>query len=252
MNENQADSQRYQVIFSGEILPDQDLGQVKRAIAQLFKKELSEIERFFSGEPVIVKSGVDQVTAKKYEAAFKKAGARCELSLLSVAEAPVNNPSETESSEDSKPSQPPEPTFRVAPVGARIGPRESVERPPNLEIDHIDMLPVGSDIGDHEAVEAVELPSIDHIAFIPNEGPIVEAVEDTTQPPSTDHLAALPVGELELDDEEVDPPAPNIDHLSCVPHGEKLAMDEAATIDKVPDISHLEALPNEGTPQGLS
>lgn len=65
----------FDIFFSGQILQDQDIDQVKQAVAKIFKADDAMLERLFSGTPVRVKSGVDQETAIKYRVTFRQAGA---------------------------------------------------------------------------------------------------------------------------------------------------------------------------------
>jgi hypothetical protein len=65
----------FDIFFSGQILQDQDIDQVKQAVAKIFKADDTMLERLFSGTPVRVKSGVDQETAIKYRVTFRQAGA---------------------------------------------------------------------------------------------------------------------------------------------------------------------------------
>ncbi|MDX1610221.1 MAG: hypothetical protein R3225_08890 [Halofilum sp. (in: g-proteobacteria)] len=69
----------YQVVFRGELVGDRPEETVKQQLAALFKMPPEKVEALFSGKPVVVKRNLDQATARKFEAAFRKAGAVCEL-----------------------------------------------------------------------------------------------------------------------------------------------------------------------------
>lgn len=69
----------YNIIFSGTIDKKRTLAEVRDNLAALFKKDLAEIEHFFSGDPVVLKKNIDQATAGKYQAALLKAGAVCSV-----------------------------------------------------------------------------------------------------------------------------------------------------------------------------
>ena len=68
---------RFAVVFTGKIVAGVDLALVKTNLAQLFKIQAEQVTRLFTGKPVTVKKGLDEETAKKYQAALKKAGALC-------------------------------------------------------------------------------------------------------------------------------------------------------------------------------
>jgi hypothetical protein len=67
----------YQVIFEGKLTGERPLEEVKRNLAALFKMKAEQVDALFIGKPVVIKRDIDQATALKYQAAFKKAGAVC-------------------------------------------------------------------------------------------------------------------------------------------------------------------------------
>lgn len=64
-----------QVVFYGELAPGQDAAVVRKKVAALFKASESQIAAFFSGNRVVVKSGIPAQKAEQYRAALAKAGA---------------------------------------------------------------------------------------------------------------------------------------------------------------------------------
>lgn len=69
----------FHVVFHGELTGELPRDAVKKNLAGLFRLSAERTEALFSGKPVIIKRGVDEATARKFEAAFCKAGAVCEL-----------------------------------------------------------------------------------------------------------------------------------------------------------------------------
>lgn len=67
----------YRVVFTGEVLEGHDAGDVKRALAALYRADVSKMEALFTGKPVIVKKDVDYETAEKWRRAYERAGAKC-------------------------------------------------------------------------------------------------------------------------------------------------------------------------------
>ncbi|HEX5056417.1 MAG TPA: hypothetical protein VFX02_07950 [Gammaproteobacteria bacterium] len=67
----------YQVVFEGKLTGELPLDEVKRNLSVLFKMKAEQVDALFSGKPVVIKRDIDQATALKYQAAFKKAGAMC-------------------------------------------------------------------------------------------------------------------------------------------------------------------------------
>ncbi|NQT27355.1 hypothetical protein HQ585_18520 [candidate division KSB1 bacterium] len=73
---------RYNIVFKGEIIDGCDLSQVKTDLAHLFKKEIAQVEKLFTGRSVILKKNVDLLTAQKYQRELQMIGARCHLERL--------------------------------------------------------------------------------------------------------------------------------------------------------------------------
>jgi len=67
---------RYRLVFSGEILEGQHRAVVRRRLAEALKLDDAQAQKLFSGSPVTLKKEVDAAMAARYQALFKKAGAR--------------------------------------------------------------------------------------------------------------------------------------------------------------------------------
>ncbi|MGN8277238.1 DUF805 domain-containing protein [Pseudomonas sp. SMN5] len=87
---------RFNIVFDGALLPGVDANTAKFNLAELFKSDVSAIERLFSGNKVALKSNLSHNEAQKYLEALNKSGidARIEaepglqLSLGEVQESP--------------------------------------------------------------------------------------------------------------------------------------------------------------------
>lgn len=73
------DKALYKIIFEGKILEGQNPDKVKGRLASLFKTKPSSIEKLFTCNQVVIKSGVNATVAANYRAAFQKAGAHCKI-----------------------------------------------------------------------------------------------------------------------------------------------------------------------------
>lgn len=69
----------FHVVFHGELTGELPHETVKDNLAGLFRLSEERAEALFSGKPVVVKRGIDEATARKFESAFRKAGAVCEI-----------------------------------------------------------------------------------------------------------------------------------------------------------------------------
>ena len=76
-------SKRYNLVFDGSIMEGENIEKVKKNIAALLKIDETQIGRFFTKKPVVIKKDVGKETALKFKKAFEKAGAI--LTLEAVA-----------------------------------------------------------------------------------------------------------------------------------------------------------------------
>lgn len=83
----------YQVIFSGQIVKDRQVDDVKKDISELFKITATQVDSLFAENPVVIKKNIDLETAEKIKKAMEKAGAVCD-----VAEAKESGEEDRESS----------------------------------------------------------------------------------------------------------------------------------------------------------
>ncbi|BCD96906.1 hypothetical protein [Marinagarivorans cellulosilyticus] len=73
------ESEKFDLVFSGQVLPRQDVAVVKANMAALFKVSANQIEALFSGKAVVLKRNIDLAAANRYRVAIKKAGARVDM-----------------------------------------------------------------------------------------------------------------------------------------------------------------------------
>ncbi len=65
---------RYKIVFDGALLPGVDITTAKLNLAELFKSDVSAIERLFNGRPVALKRDLSQADAQTYLQALSKTG----------------------------------------------------------------------------------------------------------------------------------------------------------------------------------
>lgn len=73
------DDKKYRVIFKGEIVDGADKEDVVKKVAAIFKMKEEKAEKLFSGKKKIIKKEAPLEKCKKVQAAFKKAGAVCQI-----------------------------------------------------------------------------------------------------------------------------------------------------------------------------
>ncbi|CAH0307993.1 DUF805 domain-containing protein [Pseudomonas brassicacearum] len=90
---------RFNIVFDGGLMPGVDTTTAKLNLAELFKSDISAIERLFTGRKVALKSNLSQSEAQQYLEALNRSGidARIEaepalqLSLGEVQESPLQS-----------------------------------------------------------------------------------------------------------------------------------------------------------------
>jgi len=65
---------RFKIVFDGALLPGVEITTAKLNLAELFKCDVSAIERLFRGEPVALKHNLSQADAQTYLTALAKTG----------------------------------------------------------------------------------------------------------------------------------------------------------------------------------
>jgi hypothetical protein len=64
----------FQLVFKGECVPGTDLETARNNARTLFKASLDQVDRMFSGQPVVIRNKLEEVQAEKYRAVLKKHG----------------------------------------------------------------------------------------------------------------------------------------------------------------------------------
>ncbi|EIJ41544.1 Protein of unknown function (DUF2939) [Beggiatoa alba B18LD] len=116
---------RYRVVFRGEIQQEKDIEQVKTQLAQITKQSPEKIALLFSGKPVTILKDADEITAKRYQTAFQKAGAICYIQTIpSPTVETTANPTPTVSSPSTADTTP-SPIPKKVPLKIKPKPVES-------------------------------------------------------------------------------------------------------------------------------
>ena len=201
----------FRVVFRGEIAAGESATDVRERLAQRLRLTPERIERLFSGRPVVVKRGMEQGAAEKIRAAFRQAGAICEVEAEASTQAPSEDPPVTpprHTSEARPAHTAPEPenvreeaeTSRAAGTAADPAPSEPVaagsEAPGDDPNRTIIPLAIPDDVGDLEIdrgdayvspPDDTPPPQIDTSGLDIDDSPDpLEAPDTTTRPPEID------------------------------------------------------------------
>jgi len=172
---------RFDVYFSGKLLPGRAEGVVREAVARLFKADAAQLDMLFSGKPVRIKRGVDAETAGRYRASLRAVGALVDVRPNNDDAPPptrTNRPTEdivpvtgVEVSEDG-------PDYELMPP--RTGSLADIAPPPppplRPDVSHLDLAQPGAPLDDTPPPPPAQIPT-DHLsAGAPNAGSLEDCV----------------------------------------------------------------------------
>ncbi len=231
----------FAVVFTARLIDGVEPSVAQARVAQIFKVEPEKVAYLFTGKQVVVKKGLNEATAKKYQQVLLKAGLFCTLYNQSAAarkkaeaaappkpQAPQKQPqlkpvkSETDPSagEPAHRSVVKEAPTTLGELGAagvethwdRLE-EEHDDAPPNVDLSGIDLADKNQEI----VVEAIEAPEIevpdlevDAPGTILIETEIVEDLEVDISDLQMDAPGVILVEHVEVEEPEID-----ISHLSA-------------------------------------
>lgn len=184
---------RYEIAFSGQLVPGARLELVQANMAKLFQADAQRIAMLFSGRRIVIKNNLDEAAAEKYRATLERAGAVVDVVSMDVEieevelappppESPVAAPVRAAVTQ---PAGEPAavgrlevaprdeymaafidveaPDFGIAPVGADLQDAKAGTTPPKVDLSQFSLAPVGSDMGQAKAAPAGPPPDISHL-----------------------------------------------------------------------------------------
>jgi hypothetical protein len=173
---------RYEIAFSGQLVPGAQPELVKANLAKLFQADAQRIAQLFSGRRIVIKNNLDAAGAEKYRATLERAGARVEVvdMDLPVEEVELAPPPEPVAIAAGEPrpgrlqvaprdeymaafSEVDAPDFGIAPVGADLQDAKPEAAAPQVDLSQFSLAPVGSDMGQAKAAPAAPPPDTSHL-----------------------------------------------------------------------------------------
>jgi len=191
----------FQLVFKGECVPGTDLETARNNARTLFKASLEQVDRMFSGQPVVIRNKLEEVQADKYRAVLKKHGMVAYVQPMADARpaagaAPEARPSApaTKPHREPEPAAPPaeakrggvpetEPGDRLPvagekvdtilsgsglsldPVGVTLAEQTAVEPPMFQHLDEWSLAPPGSDLGVERDLPPPVIPDVSHLSL---------------------------------------------------------------------------------------
>lgn len=223
--------ERFDLVFSGELVAGFEAVQVKKNIQALFRIDEAKINVLFSGKAVPLKKGLDADTANKYRVAMKKAGARVDV-VLNRDIAPAPKPTPIASTATASPGPAvvanQNPRFSTA-----LGAQPAAAATPRAPISAPDFGVAAPGSGllkpEERRKVAVQAVDISHLSVVPQQGNLLRDDELDPLPDITVTVPNLDVAavgsDLLLPEERLapEPVAVDISRLTLGKVGERLA-----------------------------
>ncbi|QMV62036.1 hypothetical protein VUJ49_18745 [Pseudomonas berkeleyensis] len=180
---------RYEIAFSGQLVPGAQLELVKANLAKLFQADAQRIAQLFSGRRIVIKNNLDAAGAEKYRATLERAGALVDVVDMDVLieevelappppVEPVSAPAASVAAQAARPgrlqvaprdeymaafSEVDAPDFGIAPVGSDLQDARPDAAAPQVDLSQFSLAPVGSDMGQAKAAAAAPPPDTSHL-----------------------------------------------------------------------------------------
>jgi len=195
----------FQLVFKGECTSGTETQTARRNAQALFKASVEQLDRMFSGQPVVIRNKLEQAQAEKYRAVLEKHG------MVAYVQPMPGTEAEKAPDPASKSAPAAAPTAESAPPSAR--PESSPEPAPaakgkSVEVEPGDRLPVAGE-------------KVDDIL----------AGSGLTLDPAGVRLAET--------EEEQAPMFEHLDEWSLAPAGSDIGVERDLPPPVVPDVSHL-------------
>lgn len=173
----------FQLVFKGECAPGTDMATARNNARTLFKASVEQIERMFSGSPVVIRNKLDPEQAEKYRAVLNKHGMIAYVQPM-PGNQPQKKPAPTQTSSGPGAgvlSVEPGDRLHVAgdkvddilagstlgldPAGVTLAEPVEAEVPMFQHLDEWTLAPAGSDIGVHRDVPPAVVPDVSHLSL---------------------------------------------------------------------------------------
>ena len=180
---------RYEIAFSGQLVPGAQPELVKANLARLFQADAQRIAQLFSGRRIVIKNNLDAAGAEKYRATLERAGARVEVVDMDVLieevelapPPPVEPPPAVVTAPAARAgrlqvaprdeymaafSDVDAPDFGIAPVGSDLQDARPDAAAPAVDLSQFTLAPVGSDMGQAKSSTPAAAPDTSHLKLL--------------------------------------------------------------------------------------
>ncbi|MGM0569780.1 hypothetical protein [Marinobacter sp.] len=187
----------YQLIFRGECQPGTDVQTARNNARTLFKASVEQVDRMFSGRPVVIRNRLEEDQAEKYRAVLARHGMVAYVEPM-APDAPAPSPSAQQSEPRAKAQEPKarpqtpaaggpgprlEPGDRLPvageradevlagsslgldPVGTRLADEKEEPQPMFEHLDEWTVAPAGTDLGVERDLPPPVVPDVSHLSL---------------------------------------------------------------------------------------
>ncbi len=247
-----ADSERYDIAFSGECLEGFAEQDVRAAVGKLFKADDATLARLFSGKPQRIKRNVDRATALKYQKAMNNAGARVSISEVAAEASPAQPTAQTAANATASTSPPeqqpvsaPEPTQAPAPsdIAQAEATAPASDQSPDIQSVPLAMEPAGSDVLRPDERKPWEPRDVatDHLSVAASGTTLSDPAPAPTPPPVPDLTVAEVGTTLAPEAQAVESMDLDVSSISLAPEGHDLSDCAPEQVEEVDiDLTHLQ------------
>lgn len=193
----------FQLVFKGECAPGTDPEVARTNARTLFKANAAQIERMFSGQPVVIRNKLEEDQAEKYRAVLARHGMVAYVQAMADAERAAAPPSASQTAGQAEPpraaaspqpataassgqsarSPEAEPGERLPvagekvdailagsglsldPVGVTLAEHQEVQAPMFQHLDEWTLAPAGTDLGVERDVPPPVVPDVSHLSL---------------------------------------------------------------------------------------
>ncbi len=171
----------YDIIFRGDILPGQNIQQVKLRLAQLFKVDSAKIDALFGGGAKPLKRNLEKPAAEKYILALRNAGADVQLAEAGKITSKPTRPSAVKKPKPQKTMQERLSEQDEAEAHAQVQVASPDQHQGTNDSSQITLAPVGTDVLKPEERSHVEPTVVDisNLSLRDPGGDLLDASEHT-------------------------------------------------------------------------
>ena len=231
-------SERYRLVFRGEVLEGQHKAVVKQRLGAALKVEGERLDAMFTGKAVTIRKDADTDTAARFQIAFKRAGAR--LRVMPVADELEQIPESVSKPSAQQPATKNDGAFKLAPPGALMADPVPPARQPDVDLSQFTLAAAGTVLGVPRVVDAVA-PDVSHFTVAEPGVTLSDAEPLPVMEPDVPSWDVAEVGaDIGTSAPPVEPPIELDDvEFELAPVGTLLADVDDAEVPQPPDTSHL-------------